>query len=177
VITRAVPLDGHLLGYHFPGVAGIGFSLDLLQRLKDSFPVQFAGLKDSSHDEDMARALGVKFGTDLAVFNGTDSYLSWALMNRASGCITAPANLISPVLREIYDAFAAGKDTSAAQSRATRQRELLERYAPFPASLKALLHRLHNLPRWRVRPPLVDMQAADEDEALTKLRALEGAAS
>ena len=46
VITRAVPKDGALLGYHFPGVAGIGFSLELLRRLKDCFPAQFEGLKD-----------------------------------------------------------------------------------------------------------------------------------
>ena len=33
VITKSVPADGYLLGYHFPGVAGIGFSLELLSRL------------------------------------------------------------------------------------------------------------------------------------------------
>src|SRR5574340_904978 len=27
LITKAVPRDGYLFGYHFPGVAGIGFSL------------------------------------------------------------------------------------------------------------------------------------------------------
>src|SRR5215213_8648529 len=50
VIKKAVSSNGHLLGYHFPNVAGIGFSIELLARLKDSFPVQFAGIKDSSHD-------------------------------------------------------------------------------------------------------------------------------
>ena len=34
VITKSVPVDGYLLGYHFPGVAGIGFSLELLSRLE-----------------------------------------------------------------------------------------------------------------------------------------------
>ncbi|HSQ40450.1 MAG TPA: dihydrodipicolinate synthase family protein [Anaerolineales bacterium] len=58
VIKKAVPADGYLFGYHFPGVAGIGFSLELLARLKDTFPVQFAGIKDSSHDPELARALG-----------------------------------------------------------------------------------------------------------------------
>jgi 4-hydroxy-tetrahydrodipicolinate synthase len=43
LIQKAVPKDGCLFGYHFPGVAGIGFSLDLLAHLKDAFPVQFAG--------------------------------------------------------------------------------------------------------------------------------------
>ena len=40
---------------------------------------------------------------------------------------------------------------------------------PFPASLKALLHRLYGLPRWPVRPPLVEISEADEDRAVTEL--------
>src|SRR5688572_16165205 len=70
VIKKAVPSNGYLLGYHFPQVAGIGLSLDLLARLKDAFPVQFAGIKDSSHDLDLARNLGEMFGSDLVVLTG-----------------------------------------------------------------------------------------------------------
>jgi 4-hydroxy-tetrahydrodipicolinate synthase len=167
VIKKSVPKDGSLLGYHFPGVAGIGFSLDLLARLKDAFPVQFAGIKDSSHDPDLARALGQKFGDDLAVFSGTDSDFTLALENHAAGCITAPANLISPNLRAVYDLFLEGKDTSAAQARVTEQRHILEKYPPFPPTLKALVHRLHGQPRWPVRPPLEDLSADDEAAVLT----------
>jgi len=163
VIQKAVPADGHLLGYHFPGAAGIGFSLELLARLKDAFPVQFAGIKDSSHDPDFARALGGRFGSDLAVFSGTDSEFTLALENHAAGCITAPANLISPDLREVYDLFRAGKDTSAAQARVTEQRRILEKYPPFPPTLKALVHRLHGFPRWPVRPPLEEMGKEAEE--------------
>jgi 4-hydroxy-tetrahydrodipicolinate synthase len=166
VITKSVPKDGFLLGYHFPGVAGIGFSMELLARLKDFFPRQFAGIKDSSHDEDFARALGSKFGDDLAVFSGTDSDFTLALQNHAVGCITAPANLISPGLRDIYDAFINGKDTSSAQANVTEQRHVLEKYPPFPPTLKALLARLHGLPRWPVRPPLVEMSKTDEEKVV-----------
>jgi 4-hydroxy-tetrahydrodipicolinate synthase len=169
VIQRAVPKDGYLLGYHFPGVAGIGFSLDLLARLKDAFPVQFAGIKDSSHDPDFTRTLGQKFGADLAVFTGTDSDFTLALENHAAGCITAPANLLSPDLREIYDAFQKPgfleKPGFSAQERVTHQRHLLEKYPPFPPALKALVHRLHGFPRWPVRPPLVDLPT-DAESAL-----------
>jgi 4-hydroxy-tetrahydrodipicolinate synthase len=173
LIRQAVPADGFLLGYHFPGAAGIGFSLDLLDRLKEAFPVQFAGIKDSSHDEDLARALGERFGKDLLILNGTDSYLQLALENHASGCITAPANLISPGLRAVWDARQRGEEMTALQARVAEQRHILEKYMPFPPILKALLHRLHGLPRWPVRPPLEDAkeetveQAGDELEALS----------
>ena len=164
VIRKAVPSDGFLFGYHIPSTAGIGFSFELIARLKDSFPTQFAGIKDSSHDETFTRALGEKFGSDLTVFNGTDSDFTLALQNHAAGCITALANLISPSLREVYDLFIQGKDTSAAQARISEQRHFLEKYQPFPPLLKALLPRLHNQPRWPVRPPLVELSKEDEEK-------------
>jgi 4-hydroxy-tetrahydrodipicolinate synthase len=175
VINKAVPSDGALFGYHFPSVAGIGFSLDLLARLKDAFPVQFAGIKDSSHDADFARAVGQRFGSDLVVFSGTDSDFTFALENHAAGCITAPANLLSPGLREIYDAFIADNQKpgflekpgfSRAQERVSELRHILDKYPPFPPTLKALVHRLHGLPHWPVRPPLENMSSETESALL-----------
>jgi 4-hydroxy-tetrahydrodipicolinate synthase len=139
LIHKAVPSDGYLLGYHFPQVAGIGFSMDLLERLKEAFPVQFAGIKDSSHDPALASALGATFGADLAVFTGTDSYLSLALQNSAAGCITAPANLISPSLRALYEAFTRDEDLSGIQACVTQLRHVLEKYTPLPPPLKSQL--------------------------------------
>lgn len=164
LISEAVPSDGVLLGYHFPGVAGIGFTIDLLSRLKDAFPRQFAGIKDSSHDQEFARALGQRFGTDLAVFSGTDSDFTLALENRAAGCITAPANLLSPDLRTVFEAFVSRSDASMVQARISAQRHILEKYLPFPPTVKALLARLHRQPRWNVRAPLVMISRSDEDK-------------
>jgi 4-hydroxy-tetrahydrodipicolinate synthase len=167
LINKAVPKDGCLLGYHFPNAAGIGFSIELLSRLKDEFPSQFAGIKDSSHDQDFARAVGQKFGDDLLVLTGTDSYLQFAMQNHAGGCITAAANLISPGLREVWDMMQAGKDPSEAQTRVTEQRHILEKYPPFPPTLKALLNRLYNFPRWAVKPPL-EVLKPDLEESVFK---------
>ena len=173
LIQKAVPGDGFLFGYHFPAAAGIGFSLDLLVHLKDTFPTQFTGIKDSSHDPDFARALGQRFGTDLAVFSGTDSDFTLALENHAAGCITAPANLISPDLCAVYDAFISGRDTSAVQNRITKERHILEKYPPFPPTLKALIHRLHGQPRWSVRPPLEDLSSEAEAAVLKDFDGME----
>lgn len=172
VIQKAVPTDGFLLGYHFPNVAGIGFSLELLARLKDCFPSQFAGLKDSSHDADLARHLGQRFGSDLAVFTGTDSYLQLAMQNQAAGCITAPANILSPDLRQVWDSMNEGKDSKEAQARVKRQRDILDKYPPFPPTLKALLHRQHGLPRWSVRPPLEALPQEMEEQVVVEFEGL-----
>lgn len=154
LIRSAVPVDGLLLVYHIPGVTGVGFSLDLLTRLKDTFPRQFAGIKDSSHNADFACQLGERFGEDMLVMTGTDSYLQFAMENRAGGCITAPANLISPDLRQIWDACQRGEDVSALQAYVTDIRHILEKYPPFPPILKALLAKKYGFPQWPVRPPL-----------------------
>jgi 4-hydroxy-tetrahydrodipicolinate synthase len=172
LITKAVPSDQYLLGYHFPRVAGIGFSIELLARLKDAFPSQFAGLKDSSHDADLARNLGDRFGADLVVLTGTDSYLQLAMQNKAAGCITAPANILSPDLREVWEAMKEGKESMEAQERVKQQREILDAYPPFPPTLKALLHRQHGFPRWSVRPPLVSLPEDIEERVVQEFEGL-----
>jgi 4-hydroxy-tetrahydrodipicolinate synthase len=166
LIKKAVPTLGFLLGYHIPGATGVGFSLDLLARLKDAFPTQFAGIKDSSHDKSFATAVGKRFGKDMLVLNGTDSYFQHALKNHAQGAITAPANLISKDLREIWDSYQEGKDPTEVQARVTEQRHILEKYLPFPPVLKALLHKLHEFPKWIVRPPLEEVDEGKLVEAL-----------
>jgi len=170
LIKKAVPSDKYILGYHFPNVAGIGFSIELLARLKDAFPLQFAGIKDSSHDADLARKLGEKFGSDLVVLTGTDTYLKMAMENKAAGCITAPANLISPDLRNVWDLMNEGKDVSEAQARVDKQRHVLEKYPPFPPTIKALLHRVHGLPRWAVKPPLESITPEMEEKAFQEFQ-------
>lgn len=165
LITKAVPANKYLLGYHIPVMTGIGFSLDLLAQLKDAFPTQFAGIKDSSHDENFAVELGKRFGKDLLVLNGTDSHFHHALKNHAQGAITAPANLISEDLREIWDLYQEGKDPTEVQARVANQRHILEKYIPFPPTLKALLHRLHDMPRWAVKPPLESISSELEEQA------------
>ncbi|MBI5944460.1 MAG: dihydrodipicolinate synthase family protein [Chloroflexi bacterium] len=173
LIKKSVPSKGHLLGYHIPGTSGVGFSLDLLARLKAAFPNQFAGIKDSSHDESFSAAVGQRFGKDLLVLNGTDSHLHHALKNHAQGAITAAANLISEDLREIWDLVQAGKDPSEAQARVTEQRHILENYMPFPPILKALLHKLHGFPKWTVRPPLEEVSSQIEEQAISELESLQ----
>jgi len=166
VIDNAVPKDKYLLGYHIPPMTGIGFSLELLERLKEKYPVQFAGIKDSSHDKDFATAVGQKFGKDLLVLNGTDTYLHHALQNNAQGAITAPANLISDNLRKIWDLYNEGKDPSEIQNKVNEQRHFLEKFSPVAPILKGLLHKIHGLPQWSVRSPLEDASQTVVEEAM-----------
>jgi 4-hydroxy-tetrahydrodipicolinate synthase len=156
LLNVSVPLDGAVLGYHIPPVTGVGFSLDLLSRLKDKFPSQFMGVKDSSGDPDWARTLGDDFGNDLIVLNGNDSLFSLALKSKASGCITAIANLLSPLHRIVWDNFQAGINDEFTQQKLRAARQVFDNYPPMPPLIKLMLTRLHGFPAWRVKPPLLD---------------------
>lgn len=169
VISGAVPENGALLGYHIPAVSGVGLSLDLISHLKERFPTRFAGLKDSSGDPEHARQLGARFGKELLVFTGHDRLLTFALENGASGCITALANLFSPDLRCIWDAYQNGKLEPEAQNRMEARRVIMDGYPPIPAFIKAGVTHMAGFPRWPVRPPLLNLPTDVEQQAMDEI--------
>jgi len=166
VIRKAVPSGSPLLGYHFPSVSGVPLSLDLIARLKDSFPDRFAGIKDSSGDLQHARKLGQIFDTELIVLTGNDSLFSLALRNSASGCITAMANLCSPDLRLVWDAHLSGSPDENTQNLLNTGREFLNRFTPFPPVLKSLMTHFYDFPQWTVRPPLMALSPGESTNAI-----------
>lgn len=172
IITKAVPEGSALLGYHIPRVTGVPLSLDLLARLKDKFPDQFAGIKDSSGDLETAKSLGNRFGKDLLVFNGTDPLFSDALDFQAAGCITALANVLSPYLRKVWDAYLENRQDADAQNKLRLVRSITDRYTPAPPMLKSLLSRCFMQPHWSVCPPLLPLSLEKETELLAELDSL-----
>jgi 4-hydroxy-tetrahydrodipicolinate synthase len=171
VLDKAVPTGGAVLGYHIPNISGVSLSLDLIARLKDAYPNGFAGIKDSSGDPDWARSLGKRFGTDLVVLNGNDRLFSLALQSNSSGCITAMANLLSPLHRLVWDNFQAGNSYEITQDKLSAAREVLDRYTPFPPLIKMLLSRLHGFDVWKVKPPLLDFDPAHMEIVLSEFLA------
>jgi len=169
LLRKAVPSDGRLLAYNIPPITGIGFSLELLARLKHTHPGTFAGIKDSSGNPDFAIQLGQTFGTDLLVLTGNDKLFSLALENQASGCITAMANLYSPILRSVWDAFQEGVDATEYQELLSATRTVLDSYPPMPPLLKAMLHHLHHFPYWPVKLPLIPLPEAIIPQILASL--------
>ncbi|MFZ2095454.1 MAG: dihydrodipicolinate synthase family protein [Anaerolineales bacterium] len=171
VLKKAVPSERALLGYHIPPVSGVSFSLDLLERLKDAFPDQFVGIKDSSGDPQWARILGERFGKDLLVLNGNDRLFSQSLQSFSSGCITAMANVLSPLHRLVWDRFQTGHPDEITQERLSHAREVLDRHQPMPPLLKQLLSHLHGFPLWKVKPPLQELDPTQVEIILSEFLA------
>jgi 4-hydroxy-tetrahydrodipicolinate synthase len=158
ILHEAVPQDRFLLGYHIPQISGVPLPLSLIDRLKTAFPDRFLGIKNSWTDPEYAQSIGDHFGSDLVVFSGFDNHFHTTLSLQGSGCITASATLISPLLRRIYDAFNNGQDCSTDQAELNRIREVMDVYAPAVPLVKGLLARWHNFPLWNVCPPLTPMK-------------------
>jgi 4-hydroxy-tetrahydrodipicolinate synthase len=172
VIERAVPPGGALLGYHIPAVTGVPLSIELIARLKDCYPDRFAGLKDSSGSLESAQQLGERFGDQLLTLVGNDRIFAPALAAKASGCITAMANLCSPTSRRVWDAHLNGAIDLAAQEQLTAGRAVMDKYPPAPPPIKSLLSQWHNFPRWTVRPPLLDIPAEVEARVMAEMAAV-----
>ena len=91
------------------------------------------------------------------------------MQNKAGGCITAPANIISQELRAVWDAVHTGADASQMQKQVTELRHILEKYSPFPPALKAILNRMYDFPRWAVKPPLEDLDGSVIEKVILEL--------
>lgn len=169
VIQGGVPEKGAILGYHFPQLSGVPLPVDLLKRLKDEFPHQFMGIKDSSGDLSHLQDLHQDLGADFSILVGNDRIFSRALRSGAHGCITALANLRSEDLRSVWDGHLEGIEKPENQRTLTTAREVLERFPPAPAFVKAMLHTVNDIPRWGLRPPLMPLSSEDESRATREI--------
>ena len=155
VIRYSVPENKILLGYHIPQVSGVNLTVSLLQQLNKRFPTQFGGLKDSEGKLESTQVFTKELEGKL-ILVGNDRLMTAGLQAGASGCITALANLISPWLRKIYDDYDV-VDTSELQAKVDTARNVLEQFAPFPASIKFLMSEFGGSPSWPVIPPLLPL--------------------
>ena len=151
--------------YHIPPVAMVGWSAELIARLRDAFPGIIAGMKDSSGDAENTLAMIKAFPEGFAVFPGAEVYLLRALRAGAAGCISASANINAAGIRRLYDRWQA-PDAEALQAELNAVRKAAEARGMIP-SLKAVLAARYRDPAWLpVRPPLVPISDTARAELL-----------
>lgn len=171
VIKHSIPANGFLLGYHIPQVSGVALSANLLMRIRDAFPDQFGGVKDSSGDLANTQNLAALL-PEHAILVGADKLMLSGLKAQASGCITALANLAAPILRQLYNGYTQGDSVEDRQDTINAARSLLDQYRPFPGSVKGLLAEMYGFPRWPVKPPLVPFPRVEMQTAAEQLQAI-----
>ena len=152
-----------VLLYHFPQMSGVPITQVVARALVDRYPGVVVGMKDSSGDLEAMRAM-MDAVPELAMFPGSERLLGDEL-KRVAGCITAGANVESPLIRTVWDQRAAAAVDAGDIDIMVKVNLLLREYGLF-APIKALLARHYDDTAWRnIRPPLMAM-ADDRRDAL-----------
>lgn len=173
ILDDAVPQDGKMLLYHIPQVTQVPITPELLESLLHVAPDKVTGVKDSGGDLTYQRTLCERFPT-LQIFTGSDRYLLESLRYGSAGCITAGANVLARLNVAVYDAFLRDqREVDALQDRLTAGRSVLEKYMPFPPTIKYLLSHRYNTSGWEPRPPLVQLDLEQQANLLDELKAVD----
>jgi len=157
--------------YHIPPVSQVPITLALIERLLKKYPGVVAGCKDSSGDWSNTKAMLDGFAKEgFDVFAGSEVFLLDNMRNGGKGCITATGNVNPGPIDEVYRNWR-GANADALQAGITATRKIVQKVPMIPA-LKAIIAGYSNDPQWRtVRPPLVELERAQEESLIAELRA------
>lgn len=168
-LIRGVASDTlRLYLYHHPNLTQVPIPFPVIETLRERYPEQVAGIKDSSSEWDHQDALCASF-PDLQVFTGTERHLTPLLRAGGAGCISATVNVTAPLAQKVVRDWQNDEQFTTAQSSLTELRTRLSQFPTVPA-LKQLIAWRQNRPSWtRVRPPLAQLDD-DEKERLRSLQ-------
>ena len=140
------PKAGGVILYHIPQVTSVALSVEVIGRLKNAFPRQVIGVKDSSGSWGTAQALLKQHG-DLHILVGDERLLAKAMNRGASGTICGLANIAPDFMQAPMNGIE--------EPRIDALVDILQPYG-FTAAVKALVgHRRNDAVAWsRMRAPL-----------------------
>jgi 4-hydroxy-tetrahydrodipicolinate synthase len=155
--------------YHIPPVAQVGIGPRLVERLLRAYPRIVAGMKDSSGDPGNTRTMRERFaGEGFGVFVGSERFLLENLRGGGVGCITATANVNPGAIDHLFREWRS-PSAERLQEDVNAIRAAIERRPVIPG-LKAILAHHAADPAWlTVRPPLVELSAAEREGLLAEL--------
>jgi 4-hydroxy-tetrahydrodipicolinate synthase len=158
-----------VLIYDFPLQTGLKISVELLARLEAAFRGTVVGVKNSS-GEWAAMEATAKQLPNFQVFAGTEQFLLHTLRAGGPGCISATANVTVAALADLY-AHWRDDGADARQEKITTTRLMLQQFPAIPA-LKEIMAHATGRPQWkRLRPPLVNLAAADAAKLIEQAQA------
>lgn len=155
--------------YHIPPIAQVPIPLAVIERLLKRYPVQVAGIKDSSGDWSNAAAMLERF-PGFRVFVGSESLLLQNMRAGGAGCISASANVNPGAIHELYANWRSPQAETLQERLNVVRSTLSSRYLMI-AALKATIAGYAGDPGWaRVRAPLVELDEAEQAALMQELR-------
>lgn len=145
--------------YSIPQNSGVPVSPALTARLNTAFPDTVTAYKDSSGDWTNTEAV-IAAAPDVAVFPGSEGFLTQGLAAGGAGCISATVNLNAAAIRAVFDGVAAGRDMTAEDAAIKAFRDTVAA-AGLIGGMKALLAVTSGDDRWlHLAPPHLDATRA-----------------
>ena len=170
VIQRVGDARLRIYLYHFPQLSGVPITLTLIERLLAAYPDTVVGIKDSSGDWSNMEAMLTRF-PGFAMFAGNETVLLKNMKQGGAGCISATANINPAALADLAANWRA-PDAQARQDAMNGLRTIFGKYPLIPAMKAAVAHYSGDAEWERVRPPLVELPAAEKAALLGELAAL-----
>jgi 4-hydroxy-tetrahydrodipicolinate synthase len=172
VIERVGDTRLRIYLYHIPPVAVVGITPTLVERLLQRYPSAIAGMKDSSGDWGNTKTMLERFAASgFDVFPGSESFLLAGMRHGAAGCISATANVNPAAIDRLYREWRGG-DAEQQQEALNTVRKTVGQYVMIPALKQVIAHYTDD-PEWvTVRPPLIELTAAQAKEVLEGLQSL-----
>ena len=170
VIERVGDERLQLYLYHIPPVAQVAISLGLIEKLLSKYPGIVAGVKDSSGDWSNTKAMLDAFAKQgFDVFAGSEVFLLDNMRHGGKGCITATGNINPGPIANVYRNWRSA-EAERLQEGITATRKIVQKQPMIPA-LKAAIAHFGKDAEWKtVRPPLVELTAAQEGELVRELK-------
>ncbi len=171
VIERVGDERLQLYLYHIPPVSQVGISLGLIERLLSKYPGIVAGVKDSSGDWSNTKAMLDAFAKEgFDVFAGSETFLLDNMRSGGKGCITATGNVNPGAIDRVFKNWRSA-EADKLQAGITATRKIVQKQ-PMIAALKSIVAHFGNDPQWKTcRPPLLELNAAQEKELVSELKA------
>src|SRR5499426_3861218 len=171
VIERVGDKRLQLYLYHIPPVSQVPITLALIERLLKKYPAVVAGVKDSSGDWSNTKAMLDAFAkSGFDVFAGSEVFLLDNMRGGGKGCITATGNINPAAIDKVFRNWK-GASADALQADITATRNVMQKY-PMMAALKAVIaHYARDLEWATMRPPLVELTAAQSKSLTAELEA------
>ena len=138
--------------YHFPQMCQVPFGIELVGRLRESFPRIVVGMKDSSGDRDNLHAVLAAF-PGFGYFAGNETLLLANMRAGGVGCISATANVNPKAINGLFQNWQTD-DADSMQSSLNDVREAVQQFPLVPALKKIISHYASD-PRMESAPPPV----------------------
>ena len=156
--------------YHFPQMSQVPLGIELVGRLRESFPGIVVGMKDSSGDRDNLNAV-LSALPGFGYFAGNETLLLANMRAGGVGCISATANVNPKAIDGLFQNWQAD-DADSMQSSLNDVRGAVQQFPLVPALKKIISHYAGDAEWNRLRPPLVELAEADGDKLIAELDAV-----